>query len=248
VKPKRQEETPNLSPREQQFLDHFLKSFPGTVEWLTPETAEQNRKNDQRLASFCDALAADVQTMKEQTLLVHHHRSDKTRLQIAEFLRRPAAFFVVLPSDLSPLMLAQKPAAKRRLQKPRRFSRSKNMAHFSKIKNSQYLTRNDIHQPELLTIEKVVEEAVGQEKEQKYVVYFQEKDKALVLNFTNAETIFEITGQGEMDDWAGTKIVLYDDPTITFAGKRVGGLRIRAHKPAKAKAAVPANGDVFGSY
>src|SRR5262249_10872856 len=181
---------------------------------------------------FCDALAADVQAMKEQTLLVHHHRSDKTRLQIAEFLRRPA-FFVLLPSDLSPLTLGQKPVAKRRLLKSRRFSRSKNMAHFSKIKNSQYLTRNDIHQPELLTIEKVVEEAVGQEKEQKYVLYFQEKDKGLVLNYTNAETISEITGQGEMDGWAGTKIVLYDDPTITCGGKRVGGLRIRAPKPAR---------------
>ena len=114
MKPKRQKETPNLSPSEQQFLNHFLNNFPGTVEWLRPETAEQNRKNDQRFNSFCDALAADVQMMKQHTLLLHHHRSDETRLQIAEFLQRPA-FFVLVPPDLSPLTLRQK---------PRRFSRS----------------------------------------------------------------------------------------------------------------------------
>ena len=100
MKSKCQKDSPNLTPSEQQFLNHFLNHFPGTVEWLRPETADENRKNDQRFHSFCDALAADVQAMNEHTLLVHHHRSDETRLQIAEFLRRPA-FFILVPPDLS---------------------------------------------------------------------------------------------------------------------------------------------------
>ena len=37
-----------------------------------------------------------------------------------------------------------------------------------------------------------------------------------------------------MNDWVGHKIVLYHDPTVSFGGKLVGGIRVRMPRNAKA--------------
>ena len=59
----------------------------------------------------------------------------------------------------------------------------------------------------------------------KPAVHFNGKDRSLVLNKTNAAMIEEIAGTDEMDDWAGTEIVLY--PThVDFKGKRVPAIRV----------------------
>lgn len=62
--------------------------------------------------------------------------------------------------------------------------------------------------------------------ESKPVVYFVGKEKGLVLNKTNGNTIAAICGD-ETDSWPGNNIVLF--PTTTdFQGSRVPCIRVEA--------------------
>lgn len=74
--------------------------------------------------------------------------------------------------------------------------------------------------------------------DKKLIVSFVGKDKKLTLNRTNADTITEILGTDETDDWAGHRIVLFPSKT-TYQGKRVDCIRVDAavsaasHPPAR---------------
>ena len=101
----------------------------------------------------------------------------------------------------------------------------------SDLKQSNYLAQKDFADGEMtLTIDRVHEEKVGQgeNQEMKYVLYFRELEKGLVLNVTNGEAIADITGSDDSEDWIGRKVILYSEPNIQFAGRRVGGIRVRA--------------------
>jgi hypothetical protein len=50
------------------------------------------------------------------------------------------------------------------------------------------------------------------------------------LNSTNAQIIAQITGSEDTDHWPGHRIVLYNEPSIAFKGKVIGGIRVRAPK------------------
>ncbi len=67
--------------------------------------------------------------------------------------------------------------------------------------------------------------------EKKLVMHFVGKDKALILNRTNCESLEEICGTDDYGAWAGHAVVLFVDPNVKFGGKTVGGLRIRAIGP-----------------
>jgi hypothetical protein len=128
--------------------------------------------------------------------------------------------------------------------------------NLSDLKSSKYLKRSDVGPGVLVTIQKVELADVareGAEPEMKPALWFDELDKPMVLNSTNGQIIANITGQ-ENDiehNWLGTRIVLYDDPNVSYGGKLVGGIRVRApkqgtklpppvHKPVEA---VPPIGD-----
>ena len=64
--------------------------------------------------------------------------------------------------------------------------------------------------------------------EKKLVMHFAGKDKALILNRTNCESLEEICGTDDYGAWVGHAVVLYSDPSVMFGGKKVGGLRIRS--------------------
>ncbi len=103
--------------------------------------------------------------------------------------------------------------------------------HISQIKQSRFLTRGDVGKGVLVTITSVSQENVAQEgqaEELRWAVFFTETDKPMVLNSTNAQIIAQIVKDEETDHWAGHKVVLYDDPTVSFGGKLVGGIRVRA--------------------
>lgn len=94
---------------------------------------------------------------------------------------------------------------------------------------SKYIAKDDLKGRKVkLVIDRVVMEDVGQgeNKEIKPVLYFSGKEKGLVLNVTNGNTITSIVGTDETDDWPGTEVELYFDPTVQFKGKTTGGLRI----------------------
>lgn len=105
--------------------------------------------------------------------------------------------------------------------------------HISGLKSSNFLKKEDCDPPVLVTINSVKQENVAKEgapQELKWCLHLEESEKPLVLNSTNAQLIARITGSEETDDWQGVKIVLYHDPSISFGGKIVGGIRVRAPK------------------
>jgi hypothetical protein len=73
--------------------------------------------------------------------------------------------------------------------------------------------------------------------EKKYVLYFQDKVKGLVLNKTNWDVLEEAFG--DSDDWPGKPATLFTVKTRDPAGKPVDGIRIKDREtPPKQKIAV----------
>lgn len=89
-------------------------------------------------------------------------------------------------------------------------------------------------------IASVAFERIG--NDEKLVVYFEDKQKGLVLNKTNAVMIAEIVGSDDTDAWQGVAIVIY--PTKTdFQGKRVDAIRVDWPADAVKPKMVTADGD-----
>lgn len=102
------------------------------------------------------------------------------------------------------------------------------------LKQSNFLTQNDVDPPVLVTIKgyKQVDVArEGADPEYRWALIFNELDKPMTLNLTNGQIIAAITGSDELNDSIGHKIVLYRDPNVMFGRKLVGGIRCRAPKP-----------------
>ena len=101
------------------------------------------------------------------------------------------------------------------------------------LKSSNFITQKDVEKPMLVCIdhwEKVNVAKEGAEPEMRYALYFKGVDKPMTLNVTNGNIIAAITGSADFDDWINKFIVLYRDPNISFGGKMVGGIRVRAPK------------------
>lgn len=81
-----------------------------------------------------------------------------------------------------------------------------------------------------VVIEAVALEAVGDEGKRQLVLSFVGRQRRLGLNTTNAESIAALYGR-ETDGWIGKSITLYPDPNVMWAGKKVGGVRVRPIPP-----------------
>ncbi len=107
---------------------------------------------------------------------------------------------------------------------------------------SNYLKASDLGDAQpVVTIDRVEVEGIGKNKEQKPVIYFQGKEKGVVLNKTNAKKIAELLGSTDTDDWIGQRIRLFATST-EFAGETVECIRVKAAgngKPAAAAQAKP---------
>jgi hypothetical protein len=107
------------------------------------------------------------------------------------------------------------------------------VANINEAFPSNYLKASDLGgSSPVVTIDRVEFEAVGRDKEMKAVLYFEGKDKGLVLNKTNAKNISNLVGSFETDDWSGFRIRLYAT-NVEFQGETVEAIRIKA---------APANG------
>lgn len=118
------------------------------------------------------------------------------------------------------------------------------MPHISQLKQSRFLTRADVGSGVLATIKNVYQDNVAKEgapEELRWCIEFVDLEKPMVLNSTNGQIIAAFSGKDDTDHWAGVKVVLYDDPNVSFGGKLVGGIRCRAPrnqpKPVAPKAA-----------
>jgi hypothetical protein len=94
---------------------------------------------------------------------------------------------------------------------------------------SNYLKAGDLQGRRVLVlVDRVEMETLGQGKdaENKPIVYFQGKEKGLVLNVTNMNTLVDIAGgDDETDNWHGLRAILYESKT-QFGGKMVPCLRL----------------------
>lgn len=112
------------------------------------------------------------------------------------------------------------------------------MASVNDVRSSKFLKKEDVGDGMLVTIRQVHQENVakeGAEPEIKWCLTFQEVEKPMVLNSTNAQIIGKITGIEEdiEIEWVGKQIVLFNDPNVSFGGKLMGGIRVRARRDQK---------------
>ena len=101
----------------------------------------------------------------------------------------------------------------------------------TKVQNRRFLKKADLSKDLRLTIREVLEEDValeGAPEKLRFVLYFEEIEKALILKWNIAKAIESVTGSSDMDSWAGQQIVVYHDPGVLYEGKVVGGIRVKA--------------------
>jgi len=102
---------------------------------------------------------------------------------------------------------------------------------------SKYLKASDLQGRNIsVTISNVEKEDIGK-GEEKLIIYFQGKQKGMVLNKTNANNIAAIYGP-ETDDWIGQPIVIFE-AMVDFQGKTVPALRVRSPQPKDRPKSVP---------
>jgi len=63
--------------------------------------------------------------------------------------------------------------------------------------------------------------------ELKWVLHLEGDAKPLILNSTNINRLVSICGSDETDAWNGQVVVLYNDPSISYAGTVTGGCRVK---------------------
>jgi len=98
--------------------------------------------------------------------------------------------------------------------------------------NSNFLKKEDVGEDGvILTIagfrHDVVKDENGQ-NEQKVVLDFAEQGyKPMVLNSTNSQLLKNATGCNTPREAKGKRVVVYNDPNVSFGSKVTGGLRIK---------------------
>jgi hypothetical protein len=106
--------------------------------------------------------------------------------------------------------------------------------HIDSAFPSTYLKASDL-QGRNVTVKmgRVEQEKIGDDM--KLILYFQGKEKGVVLNKTNANNVAAIYG-GETEDWYGKEITLVE-AMVDFQGKSVPAIRMRAppRNPAPAR-------------
>lgn len=89
---------------------------------------------------------------------------------------------------------------------------------------SNYLKAADLKgRNALVTISHADYEMIGDDK--KLVLFFDGKEKGMVLNKTNAGNIASAYGD-DTDDWKGQQIVLFE-AMVDYQGKTVAAIRVR---------------------
>ena len=107
---------------------------------------------------------------------------------------------------------------------------------------SSYLKQSDFDESGLIvTIKSLEHKNVARDDEapeEKWIIYFNEFDRGLVLNTTNINALAKACDADDTDNWPGKEVVVYVDPNVGFGGKTTGGLRIKKYSaPAAPKVA-----------
>ena len=105
----------------------------------------------------------------------------------------------------------------------------------------RFLTKEDIGDGFSVCIVRLEEQEIqtGNGLTETKTVCLLQDEKPFIVNRANWDLMADLYGDDD-DDWGGHWICLYHDPSVSFGGKRVGGIRIKPEKPAPELAA---NGD-----
>ena len=95
---------------------------------------------------------------------------------------------------------------------------------------SKWTKASDITGDVPVTIDRLANEEVGQDNDLRWVLYFRDKTKGLILNVTNIRALEDAYGD-ESDAWAGKSVTLFTMP-VDYAGRVVQGIRLRENKNA----------------
>ena len=109
---------------------------------------------------------------------------------------------------------------------------------------SQFLGVVDVGEKKIRTkILKVRKQDVEDRKtgkpKKKIVVFFENIDKGLILNFTNREALVKAFGKNPAG-WRNATVGILVDPNVMFGGEKKGGVRLRALLPPAAAKPAPA--------
>lgn len=108
------------------------------------------------------------------------------------------------------------------------------MPRINDMLESKYLKQSDIGDEDVVaTIQKIGKANIARDDdppEYKWLCRFAEFAKPMVLNATNINALGDACGSDDSDDWIGKKVIVYVDPNVSYSGKRVGGIRIKAMK------------------
>lgn len=105
--------------------------------------------------------------------------------------------------------------------------------------NSKYLGKDDVDDGGfILTVRGCRHEDIEMDNQMKtkLVMYFVEDIKPLIVNKTNSSVLEALFGPA-VSGSVGHKVIVYNDPTVGFGGKVVGGLRIKSAEIAAPRAA-----------
>ena len=98
------------------------------------------------------------------------------------------------------------------------------MVMTSQMIESKYIKKEDCTPPLVLTIKNCSLEDLGQ-GDMRWVLRFSNHPKPVVLNVTKIRQLEASYGQ-DTDYWLGKKVKLSHDPTVMYAGKIVGGIKL----------------------
>jgi hypothetical protein len=100
---------------------------------------------------------------------------------------------------------------------------------------SKFLKKEDFPSPQVMTIRTVAMEEVGK-SDTRWVVYFNEHVKGIVLNVTKIRQL-EATFGDDTDRWMGKRIKVMNDPTVMMGQQVVGGIKFIMPSVQQAQAA-----------
>lgn len=95
------------------------------------------------------------------------------------------------------------------------------------VLSSKWMAKEDVpvHGVDLI-MRTVSQESIGDDMEEKFALHFHGSYKPLLLNRTNTRIIMSLYGP-KTDAWINQPICVYNDPTISYAGRLTGGVRLR---------------------
>ena len=111
------------------------------------------------------------------------------------------------------------------------------MPNLNDLYPSKYLVAGDIPDEGMVVTIRSMDMQKMRDGTEKLTLYFDETEKGLVCNKTNAKTIAKLYGD-DTDDWEDGRITLFPSET-DFGGETVPCIRVRPKKP---RPTTPPNG------